>query len=139
MTLYFNRASEKEKRQFLRNRPTKAEVILWGRIKNKQLMGYKFRRQYSVGAFVIDFYCPEVKLAIELDGESHESKRAREYDQERQRYLEQFDIHFLRFRDEQVFDRIESVLSFIAQTLQARKTPLLTKEGTKGRLKRSFT
>ena len=102
-------------------------------------MGYKFRRQYSVGAFVIDFYCPEVKLAIELDGESHESKRAREYDQERQRYLEQFDIHFLRFRDEQVFDRIESVLSFIAQTLQARKTPLLTKEGTKGRLKRSFT
>ena len=83
---------------------------------------------------MLDFYCPELKLAIELDGESHESKRAREYDQERQQYLEHFDIHFLRFHDEDVFNRIEVVLSSIAGTADAPNSPLLTKEETKGRL-----
>jgi very-short-patch-repair endonuclease len=48
-----------------------AEIILWERLKNRQLEGYKFRRQYSVQDFVIDFYCPELKLAVEIDGESH--------------------------------------------------------------------
>ena len=48
-----------------------AEIILWERLKNRQLEGYKFRRQYNVQDFVIDFYCPELKLAVEIDGESH--------------------------------------------------------------------
>lgn len=49
----------------------KAEVILWSRLKGKRLDGYKFRRQFSVAQFVVDFYCPRLKLAIEVDGDSH--------------------------------------------------------------------
>ena len=63
----------------------KAEVILWSKLKSKGLDGYKFRRQYSVGKFVIDFYCPRVKLAIEVDGDSHFSERSEVCDKERQR------------------------------------------------------
>ena len=71
MNEYFNQDSEKEKRQRLRNTMPDAEVILWSRLKGRQILGCKFRRQHSVGPFVMDFYSPEIRLAIELDGDSH--------------------------------------------------------------------
>ena len=71
MTDFYNREIEKDKRQELRNSMPKAEVLLWIRLKGRQLLGCKFRRQYSIGAFVMDFYSPEIKLGIELDGDSH--------------------------------------------------------------------
>jgi very-short-patch-repair endonuclease len=70
MTKLFNKKSEKEKRRSLRNNMTEAEKILWLQLKNKRL-GVRFLRQFSVGAFVMDFYCPALKLAIEVDGATH--------------------------------------------------------------------
>jgi very-short-patch-repair endonuclease len=71
MAELYNRTSEKNKRQLLRNNMTQAETKLWSQLKEKQIEGCKFRRQYSVAQFVIDFYSPEMKLAIEVDGDSH--------------------------------------------------------------------
>lgn len=76
MTKIFNRNEELEKRRELRNNSTKAESLLWQQLKGKQVAGFKFRRQYSVGKFVLDFYCAERKLAIELDGSSHDGEDA---------------------------------------------------------------
>ena len=78
-----------------------AEVILWGKIRGAQVANAKFRRQYSVGKFVLDFYCPEVKLGIELDGASHESDQAQGYDSQRQVAIEAYGIvqtHLIRVR-----------------------------------------
>lgn len=83
MTKVYNSSCEKSKRKMLRSNLPKAEVILWSRLKSKGLDGYKFRRQYSVGKFVIDFYCPRLKLAIEVDGDSHFSEESEVCDRER--------------------------------------------------------
>jgi len=118
MTIIFNKFSEKWKRRYLRNHMTHAEIALWTELKSKRL-GVKFRRQYSVGAFVIDFYCPKKKLAIEVDGISHDSVEALAYDRERQEYIEQYGITFLRFADQQVFDHIDEVLASIRRSLNS--------------------
>lgn len=76
MTRIYNRAVYKTRRKELRNNPTKTEKILWAFLKGKKLSGYKFRRQYGVGKYIVDFYCPQMKLAIELDGEMHDSEFA---------------------------------------------------------------
>ena len=67
------------------------------------MLGNKFKRQYSVDHFVIDFYCSELKLAVEIDGESHNNPEQREYDIKRQKYLEDFNIKFNRIKDEDLF------------------------------------
>ncbi len=71
----FNPKRTKNFRQYLRNNVTETEVILWSRLKGKQLLGYKIRRQYGVGKYAIDFYCPQLKLGIEIDGESHLNRK----------------------------------------------------------------
>jgi very-short-patch-repair endonuclease len=76
MTRIFNRASEKEKRRALRKNMTKAEVLLWIQLKNRKLLGQRVLRQYSVGPYVVDFYIPKLKLAIEVDGATHSMTRA---------------------------------------------------------------
>jgi very-short-patch-repair endonuclease len=117
MILHYNKTSEKSKRQFLRTHMTRHEEILWSRLRRRQVLGYKFRRQYSVGAFVLDFYCPELKLAIEVDGPSHETAAAKENDAERQAYVQQFGIRFLRFTNEQVESEPGAVLSAIEKAI----------------------
>ena len=106
----------KERRQTLRNSVPKAESILWAQLKNKRLYGYKFRRQYSAGPYVIDFYCPKLKLAIEIDGPSHIGQEA--YDQERQIFIEQFGIKFLRFNNRDIFQNIGGVIEAICSKFQ---------------------
>ena len=78
MNEYFNKESGKDKRRQLRNTMPAAEVILWSKLKGRQLLGCKFRRQHGIGTFVVDFYSPEIRLAIELDGDSHFRDGARE-------------------------------------------------------------
>ncbi len=68
MNKIFNQNTQKEERRSLRRRSTKAERTLWQNLRERGFEGYKFRRQVSVGFFVLDFYCPELKLAIEVDG-----------------------------------------------------------------------
>jgi len=104
----------------LRSNLPKAEVILWSRLKSKGLDGYKFRRQYSVGKFVIDFYCPRLKLAIEVDGDSHFSEESEVCDRERQRFIESFEISFLRFTNKDIYENLGEVLAAIKARMQKK-------------------
>lgn len=100
-----------------------AEVILWSRLKGKQLAGYKFRRQYSVEKFVVDFYCPALKLAIELDGDSHCTEDARISDRERQMIVEGFGIQFLRLTIKEIYENLEGALLTIEERLKQITSP----------------
>lgn len=110
-----------------------AEVILWGRLKSRQLGGYKFRRQYGVESFVTDFYCPELKLAIEIDGDSHyasphpllgkEGNKGWLSDRERQDRIESFGIRFIRFTNREVYENIEGVLLQIMGRIKEITSP----------------
>ena len=84
MTEVFNRISEKAVRQSLRKALPAAELILWSKLKSRQVNGWKFRRQFGVGPYVVDFYCPALKLAIEIDGDSHFQPGEHERDEKRQ-------------------------------------------------------
>jgi very-short-patch-repair endonuclease len=100
----------------------KTEVILWKSLSRKQMMGCKFRRQYSVDKYVIDFYCPELKLAVEVDGDSHYVKDTEEYDKERQDYIEQFGIKFLRVTNNDIYKNLRGVLLTISDAIEKMKT-----------------
>ncbi len=101
----------------MRKAMPKAEVILWAYLKNKQLRGYKFRRQYSVGPYIVDFYCPRLKLAIEIDGPTHFTRQAKRYDLQRQRYIESFCIRFLRVTNLDIYENINGVVGRITEYL----------------------
>ena len=92
-----------EFRTELRNELTPAEASLWNMIKNSQFEGRKFRRQHSIGKYILDFYCASERLAIELDGARHYSGEGAAYDRERREYLESKGIRVLRFENERVF------------------------------------
>lgn len=100
-------------RKNLRNNLTPAEAKFWKILQNKNLEGRKFRRQHSVGNYILDFYCPSEKLAVELDGESHFTDAARVYDRERRLYLESCGIKVLRFENKLVFEDLEWVVGVI--------------------------
>ena len=109
-----NRLYLKEIRKELRNNTTSAEGELWKFIKGGQLQGRKFRRQHSIGNFVLDFYCPSERLAIELDGQVHYSAIADNLDQERDQTLQVFGIKILRFENKDVFQNLDVVLQEIS-------------------------
>ena len=81
------------------------------------MQGYKFRRQYSVAAYVVDFYCAAARLAIEIDGDSHFQKGSAARDETRQAAIESFGIQFLRFRNVEVFEHLDVVLAAIGRHL----------------------
>ena len=118
MTRVFNRTEQKEKRQALRRESPLAEKLLWQRLRAGQVCGWRFRHQYSVGPYVLDFYCPRLKLAIEIDGASHEGDEAAIYDANRQAFIESYDIHFLRFTNQQIYRQLDSVVEAIAVTAE---------------------
>src|SRR5690349_4547952 len=89
----------------LRRRMTDAEQKLWSLIRNKKLKGKKFRRQHPVGNYILDFYCHECKLAIELDGSSHTQAESREYDEARTAFLKENGIAVLRFWNGEVLNK----------------------------------
>ena len=124
MTEFFNRSSEKEKRRKLRQAMPKAEVLLWMRLRGRQLLDCRFRRQYSIGAYLMDFYSPEVRLGIELDGESHYQKGAQEYDAQRQQFIESFGINVVRFLNTDIYENMDGVLGEISREIMVgRKQP----------------
>ena len=99
MTQINNITTLKKIRKQLRNNLTPAEAGLWRYLKNSQLKGRKFRRQHSIGDYIIDFYCPKEKLAIELDGEVHQYDKVNRSDREKEKYLQRLDIQLLRFEN----------------------------------------
>ena len=83
----------------LRKESTLSEVLLWENLKCKKIKGYRFLRQRPIDNYIVDFYCPELKLAIEIDGASHDFKESYEEDIVRQKIIEQTGVRFLRFKD----------------------------------------
>ena len=118
MTKHYNRPSEKDKRRKLRQNQTKAEGLVWRFLRKRQMSGYKFRRQFSVDHFILDFYCPELKLAVEIDGISHNEPNQQKKDISRQKYLESFNIKFVRIKDEELLTNPEKAFGKIEQAIE---------------------
>jgi very-short-patch-repair endonuclease len=121
MTEIFNKVEELEKRRSLREEMPKAEALVWQRLRRKQVEGFKFRRQYSVDAYVVDFYCSELRLVIEIDGNSHLQGDAPAYDIARQTLLESLGLVVLRFTNRQVYTELDAVIDTIAQKIREMK------------------
>lgn len=120
MTDRMNRAEWLERRRELRQALTPAEAVLWRLLKGRQLEGLKFRRQHSVGPYILDFYCPALKLAIELDGASHACRE--EYDGQRTSYLsETAGITVLRFENRVMFENPEQIFREVKEMMDANK------------------
>ena len=105
----------KPRRQELRHNETDAEKVFWSHVRNKKLQGLKFFRQYSIGPYILDFYCPEKRIAVELDGSQHSEEENREYDAERTEYLRAQDIEVIRFWNHEVLSDIEGILFKITE------------------------
>jgi len=116
----------KDRARQLRNNSTQTEIILWNYLKGKQRLGFDFHRQKPLNRFIVDFYCNELFLAIEIDGLSHDGKY--EFDKERQRRMECLGIKFLRFTDEQVNNSVERVVEIIDSWIW-KHTPYPSQEG----------
>jgi|GEM_PF-727041 len=110
----------KSRRRELRSNPTPAEAILWKHIRGRQILGKKFRRQYSIGRYILDFFCPECDIAIELDGAPHLDPVRAGYDQERSVYLAGLGVEILRFQNHVVCRNIEAVLEVIREAIRQR-------------------
>ena len=104
-----------ESARAMRKSPTHAELLMWRELREGQLRGYKFRRQHIIKTFIIDFYCPEAKLVIEIDGSVHRNQV--EYDQIRENDLNEMGYEVLRFRNEEVVNEINLVLESIEEKL----------------------
>lgn len=120
-----NQPQQGEMRRYLRSNGTSAEASMWLMLKARQMEGVKFRRQFSVGPYILDFYAPELRLCIELDGASHFTYNGVESDSIRSEYLTRHhDIHILRFENELLFKNTEWVMATIRETIQARRETL---------------
>ena len=113
----------KDNRKKLRNTLTPAEATLWSLLKNSQLENRKFRRQHSVGPYVLDFYCPAEKLCIELDGAAHFTDGGYKHDIARTEYLQALDIRVMRFENKDIFDNTEGVLEEIRRSFTVSSSP----------------
>ncbi|MFS4416165.1 endonuclease domain-containing protein [Maribacter sp. 2307ULW6-5] len=107
-------------RKQLRNNPTKAESQLWKALQRSQLKGRKFRRQHSIGNYIVDFYCTRERLIVELDGEYHANPVNEEYDLNRTKYLQSLGFKILRFQNYLVFDQLDMVLETIKAEFKER-------------------
>lgn len=105
----------KQKARTLRKNMTDAELLLWRHLRNRELGGFKFRRQKPIGPFIVDFVCPEKHIVVEVDGGQHASQS--EADEERSKYLAGKGFRILRFWNNEVLNETESVLSFILEVL----------------------
>jgi very-short-patch-repair endonuclease len=122
-TMYFNATPEKmEIAKNLRNNKTQTEQLLWEKLKGKQICGLRFRRQHPIDFSIVDFYCHQVRLVIEVDGEIHDQQS--EYDDGRSAEMEKFGIRVIRFRNSEVENDIENVISKIQSIVKERlKSP----------------
>ena len=143
-----NKPELKSVRKDLRNMSTSAEATLWKLIKGQQIDGLKFRRQHSVGPYILDFYCPQFRLGIELDGEVHSTTEAMDYADNRARFLvNEKNIWVIRFENRVVFENPTRIVEEIREVVKKRRenpttSPLrvlLLPEGGEWRYYRLFT
>ena len=113
-----NLSQLKERRKQLRNNSTTEENILWSKLKNRKIFNFKFRRQHSIAYYILDFYCPEKKLCIELDGNQYNQKDNLDYDKNRTEFLNAVGIEVLRFNNYQINTNIDEVVNMISEKLK---------------------
>ena len=111
----------------MRCEPTPAEKRLWQKLRHKQLLNFKFRRQHAIDRFIVDFYCAEAQLIVEIDGEIHDYTQKE--DAIRQEFLENLGFRVVRFRNQRIFDDIDGVVEEIIECLKAYPQPLPHKLG----------
>ena len=99
----------------LRQESTEAEKLLWAELRNRKLNGLKFRRQHPLDKFIVDFYCNERKIVVELDGSVHDEKINKDHDEARTAMLAGLNVIVLRFQNEEVISNIEDVLNKIRE------------------------
>ncbi len=109
------------KAQFLRRNETIAEKLLWEKLRNNQLEGLKFRRQHPVNIYIADFYCHKFKLIIELDGDYHDQEEQKQKDEVRTEVLRLNDLKIIRFKNEEVEQDINQVLTMIKNKIEQLK------------------
>ena len=109
----FNQKELKDARRDLRHNTTSAEAIMWTELKGRKINNRQWRRQHSVGPFIIDFYCPALKLGIELDGAPHYAAGGAEADEARTQFLNNHGIRIIRFENKDIWTSLEGVLEII--------------------------
>ena len=118
---YFGAGKEIIKRaRLLRNKLTLSEDVLWSRIRKKRLSGIIFRRQHPIGQFIVDFYCHEAKLVIEIDGNIHDEQENKEHDDNRTFELEKSGLKVIRFKNDAIISNINEVLEILQKDIKAR-------------------
>lgn len=100
----------KEYARQLRNNSTKSEILLWLQLKGKQMRGYDFHRQKPIDNYIVDFFCIELMLAIELDGYSHQNIETYEKDKQKDKRLNELGVYVLRFEDKEIYHDMQNVL-----------------------------
>ena len=111
---------------------TPAEQLLWTKLRSKQCHSFKFRRQHAIGPFIVDFFCPEQLLVVEIDGDIHAEKTKITKDRQRERHLRSLGLQVVRYTNDDVLNNLSGVLEHLLEVLIAASTspaPLLTKEG----------
>ena len=116
-----NKPQLKPRRKELKNHGTAAEAVLWTYLQRRQILGKKFRRQFSIGCHIVDFFCAECDIAVELDGSPHFSLLGQEYQSARTQFLLDQGIEILRFENKIVYFNIEGVLETIRDAIRRRE------------------
>ena len=106
-----------EKAKMLRKNMTESELLLWQHLSNKKMEGFRFKTQHPIGNYIADFYCHQVKLVVEVDGENHSDAEQKEYDASRSEEMERFNIKVLRFTNGAVKNNIDRVVEEIKNML----------------------
>ena len=124
----------KELARQLRKNSTKSEIFMWKKLKNKQLHGYNFNRQKPIDNYIVDFFCRELMLAIEIDGYTHQNEEVYEKDMTKEKKLNELGVNIIRFQDKDVFNDMDNVIRtleiFIEKHKTHKTTPNPSKEGT---------
>lgn len=110
MPRLYNRNKYLERRSYLRRNATNAERILWEQFRDRRFWGLRFRRQHGIGLYIVDFYCKEKRLVVEVDGDSHSTLHQREYDRVRTAWLNSMCLRVIRFANDEVEENLERVL-----------------------------
>jgi very-short-patch-repair endonuclease len=136
----FNKEETRQKRRVLRKNETDAERRLWAYLRNRRISGFKYFRQYGIGSYIADFYCPELNLVVEIDGGQHYSDEGKAYDSHREQYMTSIGIRTIRFSNSDVLKHTEAVMKRLCEELRGKTNEelpqsLFRKEG--GKMKRA--
>ena len=116
-------------RRKLRQQPTRAEAALWFQLRDKKFLGYKFRRQHSIGRYVLDFFCAKLMLGIEVDGATHLDPAKKEYDKIRQAWIEDRGVRIIRFTDSEILADTDATLNKLRRCINSSPGPSSARRG----------